>query len=49
MSEFGAKEGDTGSPGSVAVLIPLASGFKTHKDNHGRRGLLKWSQRVANF
>ena len=47
MSEFGAKEGDTGSPEvQVAVLssriATLTEHFKTHKkDNHGRRGLLK--------
>ncbi len=52
MSEFGAKEGDTGSPEvQVAVLssriATLTEHFKTHKkDNHGRRGLLK---RAANF
>ena len=47
MSEFGAKEGDTGSPEvQVAVLssriATLTDHFKMHKkDNHGRRGLLK--------
>lgn len=47
MSEYGAKEGDTGSPEvQVAVLssriATLTEHFKIHKkDNHGRRGLLK--------
>ncbi|MEQ6249796.1 30S ribosomal protein S15 [Sulfitobacter sp. HNIBRBA3233] len=47
IKEFGAKEGDTGSPEvQVAVLTSrittLTEHFKTHKkDNHGRRGLLK--------
>ncbi|THH36661.1 30S ribosomal protein S15 [Aliishimia ponticola] len=47
MKEFGAKEGDTGSPEvQVAILTSrintLTEHFKTHKkDNHGRRGLLK--------
>ena len=47
IKEFGASEGDTGSPEvQVAVLTSrittLTEHFKTHvKDNHGRRGLLK--------
>jgi len=47
ISEFGTKEGDTGSPEvQVAILssriATLTEHFKTHKkDNHGRRGLLK--------
>ena len=47
ISEFGAKEGDTGSPEvQVAVLSEritnLTEHFKTHvKDNHSRRGLIK--------
>lgn len=47
MKEFGAKEGDTGSPEvQVAILTEritnLTDHFKAHKkDNHSRRGLLK--------
>jgi small subunit ribosomal protein S15 len=47
ISEFGSKEGDTGSPDvQVAVLSErisnLTEHFKTHaKDNHSRRGLIK--------
>lgn len=47
IKEYGAKEGDTGSPEvQVAILTKriatLTEHFKTHKkDNHGRRGLLK--------
>jgi small subunit ribosomal protein S15 len=47
IKEYGAKEGDTGSPEvQVAVLTEritnLTEHFKTHKaDNHSRRGLLK--------
>lgn len=47
MKEFGAKEGDTGSPEvQVAILTEritnLTEHFKDHKkDNHSRRGLLK--------
>ena len=47
IKEYGAKEGDTGSPEvQVAVLteriVNLTEHFKTHKkDNHSRRGLLK--------
>jgi len=47
ISEYGAKEGDTGSPEvQVAVLSErianLTEHFKTHaKDNHSRRGLIK--------
>jgi small subunit ribosomal protein S15 len=47
IKEFGAKDGDTGSPEvQVAVLssriATLTEHFKTHKkDNHSRRGLLK--------
>jgi small subunit ribosomal protein S15 len=47
ISEYGAKEGDTGSPDvQVAVLSErisnLTDHFKTHvKDNHSRRGLIK--------
>ena len=47
IKEFGAKDGDTGSPEvQVAILssriATLTEHFKIHKkDNHGRRGLLK--------
>jgi len=47
ISEFGKKEGDTGSPEvQVAVLSErisnLTEHFKSHvKDNHSRRGLIK--------
>jgi small subunit ribosomal protein S15 len=47
ISEFGKKEGDTGSPDvQVAVLSErianLTEHFKSHvKDNHSRRGLIK--------
>ncbi|MGB8364259.1 MAG: 30S ribosomal protein S15 [Rhizomicrobium sp.] len=47
IAEYGAKEGDTGSPEvQVAVLSErianLTDHFKTHvKDNHSRRGLIK--------
>ncbi len=47
ISEYGLKEGDTGSPEvQVAVLSErianLTNQFKTHKkDNHSRRGLIK--------
>jgi small subunit ribosomal protein S15 len=47
ISDFGAKEGDTGSPEvQVAILteriVNLTEHFKSHKkDNHSRRGLLK--------
>lgn len=47
IKEFGAKEGDTGSPEvQVAILTErisnLTEHFKTNKkDNHSRRGLLK--------
>ncbi|MFG1403460.1 30S ribosomal protein S15 [Xanthobacter sp. V0B-10] len=47
IKEYGAKEGDTGSPEvQVAVLteriVNLTEHFKSHhKDNHSRRGLLK--------
>ncbi|MEM7496669.1 MAG: 30S ribosomal protein S15 [Pseudomonadota bacterium] len=47
IKEYGAKEGDTGSPEvQVAILTDrittLTEHFKTHKkDNHSRRGLLK--------
>jgi len=47
IKDFGAKDGDTGSPEvQVAILTSriatLTEHFKTHtKDNHGRRGLLK--------
>lgn len=47
ISEYGLKEGDTGSPEvQVAVLSEritnLTQHFKTHgKDNHSRRGLIK--------
>ena len=47
ISEYGAKDGDTGSPEvQVAVLSErisnLTEHFKTHtKDNHSRRGLIK--------
>ncbi|MEM6761913.1 MAG: 30S ribosomal protein S15 [Pseudomonadota bacterium] len=47
IKEYGAKDGDTGSPEvQVALLteriVNLTEHFKTHaKDNHSRRGLLK--------
>ena len=47
ISEFATKKGDTGSPEvQIAVLTSrintLTEHFKEHhKDNHGRRGLLK--------
>jgi small subunit ribosomal protein S15 len=47
IKEFGAKQGDTGSPEvQVAILTErinnLTEHFKSHvKDNHSRRGLLK--------
>lgn len=47
ISDYGAKEGDTGSPEvQVAILteriVNLTEHFKSHKkDNHSRRGLLK--------
>lgn len=47
IKEYGAKDGDTGSPEvQVAILTSristLTEHFKTHKkDNHSRRGLLK--------
>ncbi|MEZ5920584.1 MAG: 30S ribosomal protein S15 [Parvularculaceae bacterium] len=47
IKEFGAKDGDTGSPEvQVAILSErisnLTEHFKDHKkDNHSRRGLLK--------
>lgn len=47
IKEFGAKQGDTGSPEvQIAILteriVNLTEHFKTHaKDNHSRRGLLK--------
>ncbi len=46
IKEYGAKDGDTGSPEvQVAILssriATLTEHFKTHKkDNHSRRGLL---------
>lgn len=47
IKEYGAKDGDTGSPEvQVAILTEritnLTGHFKSHaKDNHSRRGLLK--------
>ena len=47
ISEFATKKGDTGSPEvQIAILTSrintLTEHFKEHhKDNHGRRGLLK--------
>ena len=47
ISEYGSREGDTGSPDvQVAVLSErisnLTEHFKSHvKDNHSRRGLIK--------
>ena len=47
ITDFGAKEGDTGSPDvQIAILTEritnLTEHFKSHKkDNHSRRGLLK--------
>lgn len=47
IKEYGAKDGDTGSPEvQVAILSErisnLTEHFKEHKkDNHSRRGLLK--------
>ncbi|NJO54983.1 MAG: 30S ribosomal protein S15 [Bacteroidales bacterium] len=52
IKDYATKQGDTGSPEvQVAVLteriVNLTEHFKSHvKDNHSRRGLLKWmSQR----
>ena len=47
IKEYGAKDGDTGSPEvQIAILteriVNLTEHFKEHKkDNHSRRGLLK--------
>ena len=47
ISEFGVKEGDTGSPEVQIALLSnninkLQSHFKAHKkDHHSRRGLLR--------
>ncbi|MFB0912734.1 MAG: 30S ribosomal protein S15 [Glaciecola sp.] len=47
ISEFGVKEGDTGSPEVQIALLSnninkLQSHFKEHKkDHHSRRGLLR--------
>lgn len=47
IKDYGAKDGDTGSPEvQVAILteriVNLTEHFKSHnKDNHSRRGLLK--------
>jgi small subunit ribosomal protein S15 len=47
ISEFGVKEGDTGSPEVQIALLSnninkLQSHFKQHKkDHHSRRGLLR--------
>jgi small subunit ribosomal protein S15 len=47
ITEYGTKEGDTGSPEvQIAILTErisnLTGHFKDHKkDNHSRRGLLK--------
>ncbi|MET3355665.1 30S ribosomal protein S15 [Xanthobacter autotrophicus] len=47
IKDYGAKDGDTGSPEvQVAILTEritnLTGHFKSHhKDNHSRRGLLK--------
>ncbi|GAC29435.1 30S ribosomal protein S15 [Brumicola pallidula] len=47
ISEFGVKEGDTGSPEVQVALLSnninkLQSHFKEHKkDHHSRRGLLR--------
>jgi small subunit ribosomal protein S15 len=47
ISEFGLKEGDTGSPEvQVALLTKRIEALNAHlaankNDNHGRRGLLK--------
>jgi small subunit ribosomal protein S15 len=47
IKEYGAKDGDTGSPEvQVAILTEritnLTEHFRTHRqDNHSRRGLLK--------
>lgn len=47
ISDYGTKDGDTGSPEvQVAILTEritnLTEHFKSHKkDNHSRRGLLK--------
>ena len=48
IKDYATKDGDTGSPEvQVAILtkriVNLTEHFKTHKkDNHSRRGLLKW-------
>ena len=47
IKEFGAKDGDTGSPEVQVAIVTsristLTEHFKSHKkDNHSRRGLLK--------
>lgn len=47
ISQFGRKEGDTGSPEAqiaqlTARIVQLTAHFQTHKkDHHSRRGLLK--------
>ena len=51
MSEFGTKEGDTGSPEvQIALLTARINGLNDHfrdhmKDHHSRRGLLRMVSR----
>ena len=53
IKKFAQNDGDTGSPEvQVAILSEritnLTEHFKGHKkDNHSRRGLLRWSLSVA--
>ena len=55
MSEFGTKEGDTGSPEVQVALLSrrisdLTEHLKTHKhDHHSRRGLLMLVGRRRRF
>ena len=53
IAEYATKKDDTGSPEvQVAVLSErianLTEHFKTHaKDNHSRRGMIRWCPSVA--
>jgi small subunit ribosomal protein S15 len=53
MKDYARVSGDTGSPEvQVAILTErinnLTGHFKSHvKDNHSRRGLLRWCRPVA--
>ena len=54
VTDYKTHEGDTGSSQVQIALLTqrineLTEHFKIHKkDNHSRRGLLKWSLDVAN-